>query len=393
MLDQRVSIDDFGDADLRQLLATYADLSGQVQLECVARIVDQRIREIFDWSGDIESSSGIGVRFWNNSGVGLSETVKLMAKAPDDLVAKVVSALLSDKSQMRRHNSAQRYSNLLERSASLRSWWSDLSTGARYSGPLGSGKCDAYMRDFLGKIESLAPQCFSTLKRGTKLFRARYIQDFNAFHDQLRSSMEQALSAPPAHAASAQRLNPSRVPCFYGALDEATCLSELRLASGWLVVIGEFDVIADIAVLDVQSLRTLDQPTNYFSRDYERRVSEVGTLRGLPAEICEPSWPGDDESHYIPTIYFAEYLRVHERSRICGLVYPSAQRREGTNVALFADVPLHGSSGSVRFRKAYSMRVVSTAVETRAEGLSIENVEPRSCSTKGFRRKKRTATF
>jgi hypothetical protein len=96
-------------------------------------------------------------------------------------------------------------------------------------------------------------------------------------------------------------------------------------------------------------------------------------LRAIPRHFPRPSWPSEDETHYLPTQYLADYCRRHEAERIEGLVFTSTQMRGGTNYALFAD-RWSDEECPVHLVDTYSTRVISTHIVTEAVGIAVEGV-------------------
>lgn len=62
------------------------------------------------------------------------------------------------------------------------------------------------------------------------------------------------LGAPPSRLARAGRMNAAGISVFYGALDIDTCVTEIRPPVGSSVVVGRFEIIRPVRLLDMDAL-------------------------------------------------------------------------------------------------------------------------------------------
>ena len=167
----------------------------------------------------------------------------------------------------------------------------------------------------------------------------------------LRSPAEE-LGPPPSHLAKSGRMNAQGVSVFYGALEQLTCISELRPPVGTSVVIGQFNVIRHVKLLDLGALAEAYVSTSYFCSEFPKHKAQAAFLRYLVSEISRPVIPEEKAFEYLPTQAVAEYLAQKACPRLDGIIFPSSQTEgKGNNVVLFNhargveayDLPPHSS--------------------------------------------------
>jgi hypothetical protein len=130
-------------------------------------------------------------------------------------------------------------------------------------------------------------------------------------------------------------MNPEGVPVFYGSLDWETCIAETRPALGNDTAIIKVRTTKPLRLLDFSRLGKSYTRLSYFQPDFVTQVEKGAFLRRLQRLISEPIVPGR-ESDYIITQTLAEYLAHIHRQPFSGILFESVQRREGTNIVLFA---------------------------------------------------------
>ena len=135
----------------------------------------------------------------------------------------------------------------------------------------------------------------------------------------------QELGPPPADYATAGRMNPEGIPVFYGAMDLATCLAEVRPPVGSYVVAGRFKLLKPVRVLDMNLLQEAYAEPNYFDPNYVELSNRIAFLRQLVDELARPIMPGDEAKEYLATQIVAEYLAHKTNPRVDGILYRSSQ--------------------------------------------------------------------
>jgi hypothetical protein len=178
-------------------------------------------------------------------------------------------------------------------------------------------------------IHSIAPN------DSTVLYRARRI-DSPEDLGRILSAFCEELGPPPPERAIAGRMNPEGVSVFYGALDRATCVAELRPSLGSNVVSIAFCLKRSIRVFDFKFLEKSyhKKPLSYFQPDFREKVAHRLFLHRLHAKIREPILPGE-EREYLATQVLAEYLATVLTPQVDGILFSSVQLEGGVNIVLF----------------------------------------------------------
>ena len=76
-------------------------------------------------------------------------------------------------------------------------------------------------------------------------------------------------------------MNAEGIPVFYGALEEDTCVSEVRADVGSLVVLGKFNLLNPTRILDLDALSIVNSDISYF----DPRYAEERKQRAVPERI------------------------------------------------------------------------------------------------------------
>lgn len=186
----------------------------------------------------------------------------------------------------------------------------------------------------LNKIVKNNKRMISSLKKGTKIYRARLFKD----KESILYNVDE-LGAPPKGKAVASRMSPSGIPLFYCALDKKTAIEEVlvRKNNYKYAVISEFEILANI---DVVNFCTSPNFVSVFDPDkiWERKANNF--LNQFSIEIGKDVVL-DDRIHteYVPTQIITEYFRYifkHKKNKsLSGILYPSAREDNGKNCALF----------------------------------------------------------
>jgi hypothetical protein len=188
-----------------------------------------------------------------------------------------------------------------------------------------------------------------------ELYRARICSSVETMKGVLANPFKNVGPPPPERARSA-RMNPEGVPVFYGSLDWETCLAETRPALGDDTAVITVRTTKVLRLLDFNRLGESYTELSYFQPDFVAQCEKRAFLHRLQRLISQPIVPGR-ESDYIITQTLAEYLAHVHPQRFDGVLFDSVQRRQGTNLVLFAGV-------DGQFPLAYvedSIRVYSTA--------------------------------
>ncbi len=165
------------------------------------------------------------------------------------------------------------------------------------------------------------------------LYRARVFQSDAKLKEALkRPDLE--IGPPPWRSAPAGRMNAQGISVFYGAVDIATAVAEVRPPVGSRVVIAQFEIIRPIKLLDVRVLQEIFVAGSLFDPGYSPKLKRAAFLKRLSEKISRPVMPDDEPFDYLVTQAIADYLATEQR--IDGVIYPSAQTDSPHgNVAIF----------------------------------------------------------
>jgi hypothetical protein len=172
-------------------------------------------------------------------------------------------------------------------------------------------------------------------RRISKLYRARVFQNDDDLENALiRPDLE--IGPPPFSAASAGRMNAKGISVFYGATNKKVALTEVRPPVGSRVVIGLFEIIRPIRLLDVEKLRSIYVKGSIFDTSFIRRLEKSKFLETLSDHITMPVMPEDEAADYLVTQGIADYLSSRTTPELDGIIYRSIQNgNKGRNIALF----------------------------------------------------------
>lgn len=170
----------------------------------------------------------------------------------------------------------------------------------------------------------------------------------NSVHESaaiLRQPINQ-LAAPGPGQASAGRMNAAGISVFYGAFDADTCVAELRAPVGGSTLVGKFEIIRPLRVLDLARLELVKRHLSYFEPGYAQLRSYASFIAGFHDQVRRAVVPGRETLDYLPTQIVAEFLWSVIEPPFDGLVFGSAQVPEtGRNIVLFPHaVAVEGAS-------------------------------------------------
>jgi hypothetical protein len=167
------------------------------------------------------------------------------------------------------------------------------------------------------------------------IYRARVFQSYEKLDQALRRPDEEIGPPPPALAVNG-RMNAHGIAVFYAATEPSIALAEVRPPVGSRVVVGRFELIRTIRLLDIEALRSLNVEGSIFDRDYIQRLKRAKFLKWLSRRITRPVMPDDEPFEYLATQAIADFLATDADPPLDGILYPSMQASEsGFNVVLF----------------------------------------------------------
>lgn len=167
------------------------------------------------------------------------------------------------------------------------------------------------------------------------LYRARVFHTDEKLEAALaRPDLE--VGPPPWRAAIAGRMNSRGISVFYGSGTPEAALAEIRPPVGSRVVVGRFDLIRPLQLLDVEALRSIFVTGSLFDPTFMPRLEKARFLQGLSRRITVPVMPDDEPFEYLVTQAIADYLANRKDPVIDGIIYPSVQcGNQELNAVLF----------------------------------------------------------
>ena len=167
------------------------------------------------------------------------------------------------------------------------------------------------------------------------IWRARTAQSDEELTNILESP-DQQLGSPPSSSAEVGRMNAKGVSVFYGAMDPDTCVAEVRPPVGSHVVLGRFQLLRQVKLLDLGALSKVFADASYFEPDYAVKKGRAAFIRYLVSEISRTVMPRDIDREYLPTQFVASYLAHRATPNLDGIIFPSSQTAgDGQNIVLF----------------------------------------------------------
>lgn len=168
-----------------------------------------------------------------------------------------------------------------------------------------------------------------------QIWRARIAHS----EDELKTiliSPAKELGPPPPTLAELGRMNAKGVSVFYGAMDQKTCVAEVRPPVGSYVVLGRFEFLRSVRLLDLEALSKVYFNISHFDPSYATNKALAMFIRNLAIELSRPIIPQDVDREYLPTQFVASYLANRVDPRLDGMIFPSAQSTSNSqNLVLF----------------------------------------------------------
>jgi hypothetical protein len=165
------------------------------------------------------------------------------------------------------------------------------------------------------------------------LYRARVAMSDDELEDILKQ-LPDSIGAPPTGLANSGRMNANGISVFYGAEDPQTCIAEIRPPVGSQVVLGCFDIVRKLRMLQLNLLEKICVQLDRFDPAYVEVRERQSFLKYLVGDLTKPVLPHEEPFEYLQTQYIAEFLSEH--MGLDGIVFDSSQSGgEGKNVVLF----------------------------------------------------------
>ena len=223
-------------------------------------------------------------------------------------------------------------------------WWGfkeEIQTRARYFGATTSATLEAVFENLAALRTIWNKPVIREIKPGDKdssFWRARTAHS-EAEVEAILASLSNQLGPPPSAKAKAGRMNAEGIPVFYGAIEEETCVSEVRAPVGSYVVLAKFELSNPIRVLDLNAMSNVYSNLSHFYPNYIKNRSRERFLNELVREIGKPIMPHEEARDYVATQIVSEYLANKSELSLGGIIFSSAQTGGyGHNIVLFNDL-------------------------------------------------------
>lgn len=165
-------------------------------------------------------------------------------------------------------------------------------------------------------------------------YRCRVFQD----SDQLRKGMihpDTDLGSPPRLISRAGRMNAFGVSVFYGSNDPNVALAEVRPPVGSRVLVGKFNLLRPLRLLDLTALSEVAVTGSLFDPRHRENLERARFLKVISSRMTMPVLPDHETFEYLATQAIADYLANEVDPPLDGILFSSAQVAGGQNVVLF----------------------------------------------------------
>ena len=220
--------------------------------------------------------------------------------------------------------------------------WTKIRTETTSRKHLSNAAKEAILSDIFGDLETHSTfreqpviRVINPGDADSRVWRGRWARSDGELEEFLKHPAQE-LGPPPARAAKGGRMNQKGVPVFYGAMDRSTCVSEIRAPVGSHVVVGEFELLRPVRLLDLDVLAKVHVKGSYFDPDYSTRTNRAAFLNRLVEEVSRPVMPQDEATEYLQTQAVAKYLAEKSCPPLDGILFRSSQTgNAGRNLVLF----------------------------------------------------------
>jgi hypothetical protein len=167
------------------------------------------------------------------------------------------------------------------------------------------------------------------------LFRARVFQSDEKLTESLcRPDLH--IGPPPAVLAIAGRMNAHGISVFYGSNDQRVAIAEVRPPVGSKVVVGRFDLLRQLRLLDLTALSSVMEKGSIFDSGWAYRLERASFLRSLSLRLTQPVMPDHEAFEYLSTQVIADFLANENDPKVDGIIFPTVQAAgDGLNIVLF----------------------------------------------------------
>lgn len=262
----------------------------------------------------------------------VSEATRLLIRGPDEEVDRThARAYLTEPYDRNAH-----YSVEFSGYTSVMSWWEAFELAVQHqSRYFNEDARIALDHIFEGASELVREAPNSIMPSGHHgvldgLYRARVFGSLKDINEALTDPVN-GLGPPPMGLARQGRMNSQGRPVFYGATLRQTAIDEVRPPVGARVLSGRFTIHAPLRLLDLTSLEAMLPPDDRGEGEYYRLADKIIALKRICALLTRP------DTNYLLSNIVSDYLAASHHFALDGLVYPSTQSNQGSNVTLFTN--------------------------------------------------------
>ena len=298
-----------------------------------------------DWYDHLLASEGR----WEREGYLVSDVISGLADVSEGIaedVTEVLSNLHGEWVDKIGWESPYENDALYEEQApddqKFRDMWDEFSNEIQSHSRFFSARAEELLGDIFGDLNAMRTyknvpviREVSTDDTESFVWRARRA-DSKEELEKILKYPDREIAPPPSRLAKAGRMNAEGIPVFYGAMDEGTCVAEVRALVGSHVVLAKFEFLRAMRLLDFDALAEVYDDSSFFDPECAERQGRAAFFRWLVNEISRPVMPQDESFEYIATQALSEYLANKVTPRLDGIIFRSTQRGgEGRNVVLF----------------------------------------------------------
>lgn len=287
---------------------------------------------------------------WERHGMPVADAIGQAAEVSDEIAQDVLSILQERHEDFEAAKSGEEsefgpeshYEELEADDSEWRADWEhferSLKTEARFFNSAGSSHLAAVF-GHIDKIRTLRKRpLVRTITPGSKsalFFRARVFQSDDALKTAL-GRPDLHLGPPPPALATPGRMNAAGISVFYGATTRRLAIAEVRPPVGSQVLVGRFDVLRPLRLLDLTALASVVSEGSIFDPGWAARLERAAFLGSLKGRISQPVMPDDERLEYLATQAVADFLATQNKPTFDGMIFPSVQAGgAGRNVVLF----------------------------------------------------------
>ena len=323
-----------------------------VPIDWLADRVDPIFREVVGVADEVPHLTSSDNVHWIPEGSGPGEIMADLIRCDDSIIADAIIENLGEKHGYDIFDGDFDYYDLAEEIYDLRipadprcrNAWSAFCYSLKHARRFFSEDATELLDEILGPVLGGEQSQFGVAVRvigpdspDRFIYRARLANDDIARKGIYAQPIKQ-LGPPPMAACTAGRMNVAGIPVFYGSFDLPTCVAEIRVPVGGGAVVGKFEIIRPLRLLDLTQLEKVQNGLSYFHPDFLRAHGYGHFVGGFHDEIKKPVIPGKEALDYLPTQMVAEYLWTRGERSVDGIIFGSSQvSGEHANIVLFPD--------------------------------------------------------